>query len=192
MWTGLDSLISLRTAASVVDLPEPVAPVTSTRPVFSLGISLKISGNFNFSSVGMIGVQLAADDGIIAALRENIDAETGLVRKRIGGVAGAVAQQILDVPEVVADDVERDGLGLERRELVNRRVEHDRLEFAVGFHLRRAVHGEQQVGNLRLRGQHRGQNLIQFGSAHNDQSVSSSSGGWASKRRNFFLSSALS
>ncbi len=47
MWTGLYLLISFRMAASVVDLPEPVAPVTSTKPVFSFGISLKISGNFN-------------------------------------------------------------------------------------------------------------------------------------------------
>jgi hypothetical protein len=38
MWTALVRLISFKTAASVVDLPEPVAPVTSTRPVFSRGI----------------------------------------------------------------------------------------------------------------------------------------------------------
>src|SRR5207245_747705 len=37
----------------VVDLPEPVAPVTSTRPVFSRGICLMISGNFSQSSVGI-------------------------------------------------------------------------------------------------------------------------------------------
>ena len=37
MWTALVSLISFRMAASVVDLPEPVAPVTSTSPFFPWG-----------------------------------------------------------------------------------------------------------------------------------------------------------
>ena len=55
-----------------------------------------------------VGVQLAADDGIIAALREDVDAEAGLVRKRVGRVAGTVAQQIFDVPEIVADDIQGD------------------------------------------------------------------------------------
>ena len=43
MWTAWVRLISLMTAASVVVLPEPVAPVTSTRPFFSLAILRKRS-----------------------------------------------------------------------------------------------------------------------------------------------------
>ena len=58
MWTGRVWLISLRIAARVVDLPEPVAPVTSTRPVFSRGICLMISGKFSHSRVGMTVLSL--------------------------------------------------------------------------------------------------------------------------------------
>ena len=59
MWTALVRLISLRMAARVVDLPEPVAPVTSTRPVFSFGISLKISGQFQLAPAsGMLVLSL--------------------------------------------------------------------------------------------------------------------------------------
>ena len=53
MWTALVRLISLRMAASVVDLPEPVAPVTSTKPGLLLRDLLMISGNFSHSSVGI-------------------------------------------------------------------------------------------------------------------------------------------
>ena len=42
--------------------------------------------------------------------------------KRVRGVARAVPQQILNLPEIVADDVQGDGLDLERRELLNRRI----------------------------------------------------------------------
>ena len=40
-------------AASVVDLPEPVGPVTSTMPFFSLPTLYSSAGNFSASSVGM-------------------------------------------------------------------------------------------------------------------------------------------
>ena len=41
-------------AAKVVDLPEPVGPVTSTKPFSALAIFLKISGASSSSSVGML------------------------------------------------------------------------------------------------------------------------------------------
>src|SRR5437870_2657984 len=52
------------------------------------------------------GVQLAADNGVVAALGENVDAETGLVRKRVGGVARAAPEQVLDMPQVFTDQVQ--------------------------------------------------------------------------------------
>ena len=102
-----------------------------------------------------------------------------------------MSQQIFNVPEIVPDEIQRNGFHLVRRELRNGRIEHHRLEFAIGFNLGRAVHGEQQVRHFRLGSQHGGQHLVQFGASHN-QMESSSSGGWASSGRNFFLSKAFS
>jgi hypothetical protein len=51
MWPYSFSFTSLTIAASVVDLPEPVGPVTSTRPAGYLAISAKIFGQFSCSSV---------------------------------------------------------------------------------------------------------------------------------------------
>src|SRR5438105_2068848 len=45
-------------AASVVVLPEPVAPVTKTMPVFSLMISLKMGGRLRLSHVGICVLNL--------------------------------------------------------------------------------------------------------------------------------------
>ena len=97
---GLVLLISFRIAASVVDLPEPVAPVTSTSPVFSL----EFLDNFRELQVqrGDDGVELAQHDGVIAALGEDVDAEARLVGHGVGGIAGAGAEQVLDVPLIVA------------------------------------------------------------------------------------------
>ena len=40
-------------AASVVDLPEPVAPTTSTRPRLVITTSLRMSGSLSFSKLGI-------------------------------------------------------------------------------------------------------------------------------------------
>jgi hypothetical protein len=58
MWPSSFSLMWLTIAASVVDLPEPVGPVTSTMPRGYSEISVKIFGHFSSSSestlVGMV------------------------------------------------------------------------------------------------------------------------------------------
>ena|ERR1017187_8062555 len=43
-------------------------------------------------------VELAKNDGIVAALREDADTEACLVGECIGGVAGAAAEQVPDMP----------------------------------------------------------------------------------------------
>ncbi len=53
MWPGSFSLNSLSSAASVVVLPEPVAPVTRMRPVFSAVILSKMGGRLSASTVGI-------------------------------------------------------------------------------------------------------------------------------------------
>jgi hypothetical protein len=51
MWSGRWLLTWSIIAASVVDLPEPVGPVTSTMPRGYMEMSLKIFGAFKSSSV---------------------------------------------------------------------------------------------------------------------------------------------
>ena len=53
MWPGSFSLNSLRRAARVVVLPDPVAPVTRMSPVFSLVIFPKTAGRPSASTVGI-------------------------------------------------------------------------------------------------------------------------------------------
>ena len=54
MWMALSWLILLMMAARVVDLPEPVGPVTSTMPLRSLPISLSWGGIPSSSTVGIL------------------------------------------------------------------------------------------------------------------------------------------
>ena len=52
-WSSRLSLIQSTIAASVVDLPEPVGPVTSTRPLFKSVSRFTIGGIPSCSSVGI-------------------------------------------------------------------------------------------------------------------------------------------
>lgn len=45
-----------------------------------------------------LGVEFAEHDRVVAALGEDVDAETGLAGQRVGGVAGAGAQEIFRQP----------------------------------------------------------------------------------------------
>ena len=53
MWPGLRSLRKSSIEASVVDLPEPVAPTTRIRPRFSMISAESTCGRLSESSVGM-------------------------------------------------------------------------------------------------------------------------------------------
>jgi hypothetical protein len=53
MWPVSVSLRSSIMVASVVLLPEPVAPTTSTRPRFSMTSSLTMGGRFRLSREGI-------------------------------------------------------------------------------------------------------------------------------------------
>ena len=127
MCTGLRSLISLSIAASVVVLPLPVAPVTSTRPVFSFAISLKMPGRSKCFQGGNGRFELAQNDRKISALPENINAKTRLIAQRITEIAGAAAQIIVHQPPIALHQGECDLFGLIRSEDVDRRIDKDRL-----------------------------------------------------------------
>ena len=54
IWAFLCLLISFNTAASVVDFPLPVSPVTNTIPLLQYGNSLTIGGKPNSLKFGMV------------------------------------------------------------------------------------------------------------------------------------------
>ena len=53
MWQASVALMWSMSAASVVDLPLPVAPVTSTSPSFAAAMVFSTSGNSSCSIVGI-------------------------------------------------------------------------------------------------------------------------------------------
>ena len=54
---------------------EPVAPVTSTRPVFSLATVVEDGGQLQLGQASGSRVELAQHDRVVAALREDVHAE---------------------------------------------------------------------------------------------------------------------
>ena len=54
IFLGLSSLIFPMIAASVVDFPDPVGPVTKTKPLCASTISYIIGGKFNSSIDGIL------------------------------------------------------------------------------------------------------------------------------------------
>ena len=77
MWTALSRLILLMIAARLVDLPEPVGPVTSTIPLRSFAISLSWDGIPSSSTVGILF-------GITRSTIEKLPrCENTLTRKRV-------------------------------------------------------------------------------------------------------------
>src|SRR6266850_3198033 len=102
----------------------------------------------------------------MAALRKDVDAESGLLSERIRTIAGTRLQQILGQPAVPVDDVQGDGLGLEGRQLVDRRFDHDGYELARGLDLQWLVSRNVEIRHVPVRIQHRSQNVIEFGFSH--------------------------
>ena len=72
---------------------------------------------------------------MVSALGEDIDAETRLLSERVGTVTGSRLDQIFRQAAVAVDDVERDDLGLKRREPIDWRLDRDRRQFARRFNL---------------------------------------------------------
>ena len=126
-------------AARVVVLPEPVVPVTSTRPRGSRARRLMISGRCSSSKRGDLGGDLAHGDADAAALAEHVDAEAAEVGRRVGEVDLVVLAEAADL--LVGHDRRRDVLGVFGRE---RRLVHER-QLAVDAHDRRAPRLDVQV-----------------------------------------------
>ena len=68
------------------------------------------------------------DDRPRAALGEDVDAEARLAGQEVRRVARALAQQVLGETPVVVDQVQREDLGLERRQVFDRGLDGDGQE----------------------------------------------------------------
>ena len=95
MWIGFSWFIFLMMAARVVDLPDPVGPVTSTIPLRSSAIWLSWGGSPELRHRGDLVRDDAQDDAVGAALGEDVHAEAGALGEAVGEVGRARAQQLL-------------------------------------------------------------------------------------------------
>ncbi len=73
-------------AASVVDLPEPVVPVTRTRPRCSSQICVDDGRKIQFFDGANLGGNDAQDHADVAALLKNVDAEAAEAGDAVGHV----------------------------------------------------------------------------------------------------------
>ena len=116
------SLISSIIAASVVDLPEPVGPVTSTKPRGFLAKLVDDRRQAELLDRHRLGRDQAEGGAERAALEVGVDAEAADARDRVGEVELPVGLEplALRVGEDRVDDLARVGRR-ERRDALDRR-----------------------------------------------------------------------
>ena len=140
-------------AASVVDLPEPVGPVTSTTPFLSPAISFRTAGRLKSLHCGGRVGDDAHDDGVRAALHEDVDAEAREARRAEGEVGRAELLKILGGRPVAADD-DLAMRGRVRGQELFEPGDGDGLQLAHQLDLRRAPGREDEVAHLVGDGEH--------------------------------------
>ncbi len=138
------SLIRSSIAASVVDLPEPVGPVTSTKPRGFLVNSSSTVGRPRSRRFGIVLRDQAEGRRQRRALHVGVDAEARLAGDRVGEVDLPVVLQPLTL--VVAED-RVDHLARDLRGQL--RVVH-RLELSVVAQHRRRAGRQVKVGGVAL------------------------------------------
>ena len=107
----------------------------------------------------------AQNDGVRAALREDVHAEARLLRDRVREVDRAVRQQRARQLAVAAQHVHGDHLGLIRRQ-PRQPGKVDRRELAVDLDLRRPADREVEVGHPVRHLQHRLENGVEIEVLH--------------------------
>jgi hypothetical protein len=85
--------------------------------------------------VGNDGLQLPHDDGEVALLAKNIYPKAGLLVECIAAIAGAFDKIGAHQAAIALKKGERQLLRMVGRKAVDRRIDEDRLEFAVIFDL---------------------------------------------------------
>ncbi len=133
--------------ASVEDLPDPAAPVTSTIPSLQLGHFRQLLRQAQGRKVGNGGGNDAHHHGATAALNENVDAEPRQAGQSEGNVASPMLAQGRDRLLVVANQVGGDVARVVRREQGEPGHLH-RNHLPVDLDLRRTSGREDQVADL--------------------------------------------
>ena len=109
MFLGLRLLIQSIIAASVVDLPEPVVPVTRIRPRSSSAMSASTDGSRSSSKLGMVWNRPARDgDGV--ALHEGVGAHApaaGRAEREVEGARLLELREPRGIPKDAAQQVRR-------------------------------------------------------------------------------------
>ncbi len=91
--------------------------------------------------------------------------------------------EVIGESAIPVDEFQCHHLRLKRGQPFHRWVGPYRRELAIGFHLRRLVHGKVEVRHIRVGIEHRAEDVIEFGFCH-----CHSSGGFFRNPRNLFLS----
>ncbi len=102
----------------------------------------------------------------ITLLGKNVDPEPGRITERIGKVAGAVGHQVGEKTLVLADQVQREDLGLKRGQLFDRRLHLDRHKLTGRFDLQGFADGDIEVRNIGMGLQQGGNPIIDLGLLH--------------------------
>ena len=141
MWSIID--------ARVVVLPEPVAPVTSTRPRCSSASRFTPAGRLSCSKLGTSRGITRKRERDVAALAEGVDAEA---RQALGGVRDVEVAALVERLQLLWRDP---GHRLERAEqvlLVQRWAVVERRDRAVATQHRRLVQLEVEVARAEFNG----------------------------------------
>ena len=107
MWRAKRSFMWSIIAASVVDLPEPVVPVTRMIPRSSSASSRMTGGSAELVDRADVERDRAADDRDRAALVEGVDAEAGDALDRVGEVDLALLGELLALGRLLQELVQR-------------------------------------------------------------------------------------
>ena len=145
-------------AASVEDLPEPVGPVTRTIPLRSCTISCNCGGKIQLLEAGNAFRDHAHDDGVAAALAENIHAKAADAGQPVGKVGRSVAFSCFAGCSLLADDVVGDQASIVGQQFLQA-FELELDELAADFNLRRAARRKNQIADMTGRLEHGGDQL---------------------------------
>ena len=143
-------------AASVVDLPEPVMPVTSTRPRGIVADLLHDLRHVELVERADLGGNHAQDHADVAALLEDVHAEASQAGDAVGHVELGILLEFLFLP--VGHHAERHAQHVFGGDA---RLFGERDQFAVNAHVRVVADLQVQVGRLPVHG-----NAQQFVNLH--------------------------
>ena len=107
---------------------------------------------------------------MISVLNVNVDAKPAGVSERVTAVAGAVFLQVLEQAGIFSNNGHGQALDALAREYGIELLTDERFEIALGLHLHRPAHHENQIRNTIGALNHRVQQLIKIFFVHDNYS----------------------